>query len=110
MLIYILFENSYGLADISGELSGGFEPRNPVLGHVDRAVAADIASHLGCANLSNETAKATEVDILTIGYVLLDIRHHRLYDNTDGGFVITGRDSDFINEFSFSHNFYAYFI
>ena len=78
--------------------------------NVHGGVLIDIARDFSSAMLGNKTTKAAEINILIIREALFDITHKRLQDHTNRRFVESGRDCDFVNKFSFSHNYYEYIL
>ena len=82
-----------------GRLEGG----NIVLGDDERRILGDIACGLLCTTLEDETAEATEIDILAIGHILLHCGHKGLNRVEHDEFVNTRLLGNGIDDVCFGH-------
>ena len=90
------------LFDVGHEGFGRLEGGNVVLGNDDGGVFRDVACSLLSAFFENEAAKASQVNVFTVGERLFDRCHKSFYDSERGGFVDAGLLRNGVNDVCFS--------
>ena len=97
------------VAHLGNERLGRLESRNVVGGDDDGGVLGDVAGGLLRTGLHGKATKSTEIDILTIRQGVLHAIHEAFHDALHFDSLDASALSDFVYNFSFSHNNKVYF-
>ena len=98
----------YTLFNVVDESLGGLEGRNIVCGDDNGGVLGDVTTSLLSTFLDDETTKATEIDVLTLGERLLDNIHEFFDGGLDGDLLDTGFLCNLCNDFCLCHTVFFF--